>query len=53
MDRPSQGAEQNGFSVYGIKMDVLKELFGTQDELHIAKSLFGNEDNQGSLQIGT
>ena len=36
-------------------MDILKELFGTSDELQISKSLFGGDGGAGSeeLVLGT
>ena len=33
-------------------MDILKELFGTSDELQISKSLFGGDGGSGSEELG-
>ena len=33
-------------------MDILKELFGTSDELQISKSLFGGEVSASSEELG-
>ena len=32
-------------------MDILKELFGTSDELQISKSLFGGDGGAGSEEL--
>lgn len=33
-------------------MDILKELFGTSDELQISKSLFGSDAPSTSVELG-
>ena len=33
-------------------MDILKELFGTSDELQISKSLFGGDGGSASEELG-
>ena len=33
-----------------VAMDILKELFGTCDELHISKALFGTDSGSGQVE---
>lgn len=33
-------------------MDILKELFGTSDELQINKSLFGGDSGSSTVDLG-
>ena len=35
-----------------LGMDILKELFGTSDELQINKSLFGSETSSAPVDLG-